>query len=132
MFLVVRRCKTPLRLWAAGLLALLAGCASERAPDNGSAVSPEEARAFIEQALPSHLSDRAGWVNDIYSGFTVQGLQPTRQNVCAVVAVIEQESNFRVNPVVPGLGAKAWKEIDTRAEHAGVPRMLVHAALELR
>lgn len=132
MFLAGRRCKTLFKLWTAGFLAFLAGCASERPSDNGPAVSPEEARAFIEQALPSGVSDRGGWVDDIYSGFTVQGLQPTRQNVCAVVAVITQESNFHVNPVVPGLGAKAWKEIDTRAEHAGVPRMLVHAALELR
>jgi len=132
MFLVARRYKTLRKLWTAGLLTLLAGCASERPPENGSAVTPEEARAFIERALPSGVSDRAGWVDDIYSGFTVQGLQPTRQNVCATVAVIAQESNFQVNPVVPGLGTKAWKEIDARAEHAGVPRMLVHAALEVR
>jgi hypothetical protein len=126
---VVRRFALPL---IAGVVAFLAGCASERSPDNGAAVSPEQARDLIERSLPAGVSDRAGWVNDIYSGFTVQGLQPTHQNVCAVVAVIEQESNFHVNPVVPGLGSKAWKEIDARAEHAGVPRMLVHAALELR
>jgi hypothetical protein len=48
------------------------------------------------------------------------------------VAVIEQESNFQVNPVVPGMGAIAWKEIDSRAERAGVPRLIVHTALELR
>jgi hypothetical protein len=87
---------------------------------------------MIEKSLPTGVSDRGGWVSDIYNGFTVQGLEPTRQNVCAVVAVIEQESNFHVNPVVPGLGRMAWKEIDARAEHAGVPRMLVHAALDLR
>ena len=68
---------------------------------------------------------------DIYAGLTVQGLQPTQQNTCAVVAVIEQESGFHVNPVVPGMGAIAWKEIDNRAEHAGVPPLLVHAALDL-
>lgn len=122
------------RIWTivtASLMAFLAGCASERSPHNGPAVSPEQARDVIDQSLPAGVSDRAGWVNDIYSGFTVQGLQPTPQNVCAVVAVIEQESNFHVNPVVPGLGSKAWKEIDTRAERAGLPRVLVHAALEL-
>jgi hypothetical protein len=120
------------QLAVGGVVAFLAGCASERSPDNGSPVSPEQARDFIERSLPAGVSDRAGWVSDIYSGFTLQGLQPTHENVCAVVAVIEQESNFHVNPLVPGLGSKAWKEIDTRAEHAGVPRMLVHAALELR
>lgn len=119
-------------LGLAGLLALLAGCASQRSPETGPPVSPEQARAFIARAIPSGVTDRGGWTNDIYSGFSSQGLQPTRENVCAVVAVIEQESNFHVNPQVPGLGAKAWKEIDTRAEHVGIPRMLVHTALELR
>ncbi len=119
-------------LCAASVLAILAGCANQRAPETGPALSPEQARDVIAQALPPGVSDRAGWIDDIYSGFTVQGLQPTRENVCAVAAVIEQESSFHVNPVVPGLGAKAWKEIDTRAEHVGVPRMLVHTALELR
>jgi hypothetical protein len=49
-----------------------------------------------------------------------------------VVAVIEQESNFQVNPAVPGMGAIAWKEIDSRADRAGVPRLIVHGALGLR
>jgi hypothetical protein len=48
------------------------------------------------------------------------------------VAVIDQESNFHIDPVVPGLAAIAWREIDSRAEHAGVPRLIVHGALKLR
>jgi Protein of unknown function (DUF1615) len=115
-----------------GAVVLLASCASEGPPPSGPVLTPEQGRVVIDESLPSGVSDRAGWINDIYSGFSVQELQPTRQNVCAVVAVIEQESNFHVNPAVPGLGAIAWKEIDTRAEHAGVPRLLVHAALDLR
>jgi len=123
-----------LRLWALGsCVALVAGCVSDRPPPgNGAALSPEQARAVIDESIPKGVSDRAGWVNDIYAGFSVQGLEPTRQNVCAVVAVIEQESNFQVNTVVPGMGKIAWKEIDSRAERAGVPRMIVHAALDLR
>lgn len=123
-------------LCGAGVAALLvlAGCAtgpSEPAA-GGPALSPQQAREMIDASLPQGVPDPSGWVNDIYTGFTVQGLEPSRRNVCAVVAVIEQESNFHVNPVVPGLGHMAWKEIDSRAEHAGVPRLLVHGALELR
>lgn len=86
---------------------------------------------MIKRAIPNSASDRAGWADDIYTGFTSQGIEPTRENVCAVVAVIEQESSFQVNPVVPGLPAIAWKEIRTRADHAAVPWMLVRGALDL-
>jgi Protein of unknown function (DUF1615) len=110
---------------------LLSGCASERAADNTPPLDPQQARALIDESLPPGVSDRTSWVADIYEGFTVQGLVPTRPNVCAVVAVIEQESSFRVNPPVPRLGAIAWKEIDSRAERVGVPAVLVHSALAL-
>ena len=114
-------------------MALLTACVMPRPPAGGGpTLSPEQARAVIDEAIPKGAADRAGWVTDIYAGFTSQDLAPTAESVCAVVAVIEQESNFQVNPVVPGLGAIAWREIDARAERAGVPRMIVHGALELR
>jgi hypothetical protein len=94
-------------------------------------VSPDEARARIEHALPSGITDRNGWVNDIYGAFAALGISPTRENVCAVVAVTAQESGFRVDPVVPDLGRIAWREIDRRAEHAGIPAGVVHEVLKL-
>jgi Protein of unknown function (DUF1615) len=121
------------RLWVCGCAALLASCVVERPPAGGGpALSPEQARAVIDESIPKVVPDRAGWISDIYAGFTVQDLAPTRESVCAVVAVIEQESNFQVNPVIPGLGAIAWREIDSRAQRAGVPRILLHGALALR
>lgn len=110
------------------LTAILAGCASERP----SRISPADAHATIEHALPYNVSDRGGWAEDIYTAFTAQHMDPTHENVCAVVAVIEQESSFEVNPVVSGLPAIAWKEIHARADHAHVPWMVVHGALELQ
>src|SRR3982074_726703 len=94
--------------------------------------SPAQARRMIEGFVPHTAADRAGWAADIYGAFDVLGVEPPRENVCAVVAVTEQESGFRVDPVVPGLPAIAWREIDGRAEHAGVPRIVVHTALELK
>jgi Protein of unknown function (DUF1615) len=47
------------------------------------------------------------------------------------MAVIGQESSFRVDPVIPDLPATAWKEIDRRAANADVPRIVVHTALKL-
>jgi Protein of unknown function (DUF1615) len=116
-----------------GCMALLASCALERPPAGGAAgLSPEQARAVIDESIPKGVSDRVGWRNDIYTGFTAQELTPTRESLCAVIAVIEQESSFQVNPPIPGLGAIAWREIDGRAARAGVPRIIVHSALDLR
>lgn len=111
--------------------AILAGCASPRVVAPVPA-GPAQARILIDRALPAALSDRAGWIADIDAGFTELRIEPTRERVCAVVAVIEQESGFRVDPVVPGLGSIAWREIDSRAEHAGVPRVVVHGVLQLK
>jgi len=118
-------------LWAVlGITAFLAGCAGER-PSAAPPTTPPQARELIERSLPRSVSDRTGWTTDIYAGFTVLATTPSRENICAVAAVIEQESGFRVDPVIPGLPAIAWREIDDRAAHAGVPRMIVHGLLQL-
>lgn len=89
-------------------------------------------RAVIEHTLPASLADRSGWAGDLYAGFTAVGIEPTKEKACATVAVIEQESNFQIDPVVPKLGAIAWREIDTRSEHAHIPRAVVHGVLQLK
>ena len=93
---------------------------------------PVDVRAVIDSALPVAVSDRAGWIADIAGSFTRLGVPPTRQNACAVAAVIEQESGFRIDPVIPGLGKLALRTIDERASRDGVPLALVHAALDLK
>ena len=91
-----------------------------------------EARKNINSALPGAISDRAGWSADIAAAFAKLRVPPMRENVCAVVAVIAQESSFQVEPVIPNLGRIALRALDERAAHAGVPPVLVHAALELQ
>jgi hypothetical protein len=114
------------------LCAFLASCASAPPPQPApSVISPAQARTMIEHSVPRAASDRAGWAADLYAAFSALNIELTHESICAVVSVIEQESGFRVDPVVPGLPAIAWHEIDSRAERAGVPRVLVHTALQL-
>jgi hypothetical protein len=112
-------------------VALLCSCASET-PTPAPIVSPAEAHTLIEQSLPRSVSDRTGWTADMYAAFTVLTVTPTHENICAVVAVIEQESEFHVDPVIPGLGAIARREIERRADHAHVPLMIVNGVLQLK
>ncbi|HEX3395175.1 MAG TPA: DUF1615 domain-containing protein [Steroidobacteraceae bacterium] len=117
--------------WVLGSFLLLGGCAGEK-PAPTPALNTADAKALIEQSLPRHVSDRAGWTADMYAAFTALTVTPTPENICAVDAVIEQESGFRVDPVVPGLGPIARKEIETRAARAHVPLMLVNGVLQLK
>jgi Protein of unknown function (DUF1615) len=115
-------------LLAATGLFVVAGCGtSPSAP-----ARPEQVRARIAELLPTSVGDRPGWAIDIYAAFDALRVEPSRGNVCAVLAVAEQESTYRADPTVPGLGRIAREEIDRQAERAGVPQLLVQAALQLR
>jgi hypothetical protein len=117
-------------LLAGACAALLAACGPELKP-GPAPLRPEQARALIQNLLPAQAPDRGGWAGDIYAAFATLNLEVTPQQVCAVVAVAEQESGFVVNPAIPGLPQIARKEIDRRAAHDGVPLLVVHAALHL-
>lgn len=118
------------RIWFPGALAiLLVGCSSStRAPP----IDPDVARAGIERLLPQKLDNRSAWATDIFAAFESLKIPPTTENVCAVIAVTEQESTFRVNPTVPGLPSIARKEIDARAASHHIPGLLVSAALAMQ
>lgn len=109
---------------------VVGGCGT--APPARVPARPEDVRARIAALLPTSVADRAGWAVDIYAAFAALHLEPGIDNVCAALAVAEQESSYRADPAVPGLGRIAREEIDRRAERAGVPKLLVQAALQLR
>jgi hypothetical protein len=126
------RCRLATLGMLVGLSALMLGCAGERRSYRPSGASPAQTRDLIESSLPGSVTDRAGWTADMYSAFNVLAVEPSHENICAVIAVVEQESGFRVDPVIPGLAAIAWREIDDRAAHVGIPRMILHGVLKLK
>ena len=125
--------KTTTQRWALVLACsgLLAGCATSDGDAGRPGLNAVEARALIVRLLPSNLADRQGWATDIYAAFATQDLALTPENLCAVLAVTEQESTFRADPPVPGLAAIAWQQIDKEAERVGIPKFAVHSALRL-
>ncbi|RON48911.1 DUF1615 domain-containing protein [Pseudomonas frederiksbergensis] len=111
-------------------LLVLAGCGT-RQTQEAPARKPAEVKAQIVRLLPAKTVDREGWATDIYAAFAAQEISPTTQNLCAVLAVTEQESTFQVDPTVPGLGKIARDEIDRRAAKAHIPSLLVSGALQV-
>ncbi|WP_268796683.1 DUF1615 domain-containing protein [Pseudomonas huanghezhanensis] len=123
-----------LRRYPAVLLMLLAGllAACSTHPKKPPAPPPEVVRAEIVRLMPASVADRPGWATDIYAAFNAQGLDPSVENLCSVLAVAEQESNYQVDPPVPGMGKIARDEIDRRAGKVHVPNLLVRSALDIR
>jgi hypothetical protein len=118
----------------AALPLVVAACATTELPPSPTGaprLSVAEGRALVERALPGGVTDREGWATDIHAAIIAVGVPETRENVCAVIAVAEQESGLRADPPVPGLARIARKEIETRRERAGVPGFVLDTALAL-
>jgi len=92
---------------------------------------PMDVANVVRRTIPASVKDREGWAQDLATTFSSQKLSPTLENICSVLAVAQQESNYQSDPVVPGLNKIAWKEIDKRAERMHIPTMLVHTALKI-
>ncbi len=102
-----------------------------QAPVPAPAPYPNEkdSRALLGKLIPAPATDKNGWNNDIYNAFFALRIPPTKQNFCAAIAIIEQESSFQADPPVPGLSRIVWKEIETRRKKYNIPELVLDAAL---
>ncbi|MDF0604220.1 DUF1615 family protein [Neisseriaceae bacterium TC5R-5] len=103
-------------------------------PPKQEAIKPSintepQARALINQLLPKKIPERQGWANDIYSAFKYLKIPHTVENICAIAAIIEQESSWQADPVVPGLPTIVWNKIGERANTYLIPLAVVKAAM---
>lgn len=112
-------------------LLLVAGCATRGSVEE-PAFRPAEVRARIVELLPAKTADRQGWATDIQAAFSALEVSPGSENLCAVLAVTEQESTFNADPVVPNLARIARAEIEKRAAQHHVPKFALNAALRLK
>ena len=107
----------------------LASCGS--VPPREPPIDPDVARAQIRERVPATVENRDGWAIDLFAAFEALDIRPDTHNICAAVAVIQQESGFQADPVVPGLPAMARKEIDARAARYHIPGAVVSLALNV-
>ena len=106
---------------------LLAGCAT-----TPPGPTPAEVRNDITRRIPGTVADRAGWATDIQVAFEAQAIEPMPENICAVLAVLEQESGYQADPVVANLANIARRKIERRAAALHIPMFALDAALKLK
>lgn len=90
----------------------------------------QDERRFVYALLPPGVTrERDEWVADIVAAFVSLRVAPSAENFCASIAIIEQESGFQADPVVPGLSRIVWREIETRRKRYLIPKLALDAAL---
>lgn len=88
--------------------------------------------ALIGSLLPTTLKDRNGWAEDINKAFGALQIPVEKENICAVIAEIEQESAFQSEPVVPGLSRIVRRELEARRDKYGIPQWLLRNTLDMK
>lgn len=118
-----------IRFFTLSTLLTLTACGTQRPQE--PVLRPAEVRAKVVKLMPAKVPDRQGWATDIQAAFAAQDISPSDSNLCAVLAVTEQESTYQVDPPVPGLAKIARQEILRRAGSLHVPAFVVNSALKI-
>jgi hypothetical protein len=82
--------------------------------------------------LPKSVRDRAGWAEAIDTAFSDLGIPKTKENLCATMAIIEQESNFDADPRVSGLPRIVRDEMTKKMRQLGIPESVLTLALTMK
>lgn len=83
------------------VLSGLSGCVTHS--EESTPTQPLLDEKSVTTKIPSHIKDREGWADDIISALRLMDKAPTAERVCAIVAVIQQESGFQKDPAVKNL-----------------------------
>ncbi len=112
-------------------LLVLTACATPPRTTTPGRTPTEVREQLFEVLLPRTLNDRTGWAGDIQTAFQLLKIPPSTENLCAALAVTEQESGYKADPPVANLATIARTEIERRAAVIHIPKAVVEAALKL-
>ncbi len=88
-----------------------------------------DVRAVAQRVLPPKLAQRNGWIDDLAASFEALQIPAQPHKICAIAAVIEQESGWQADPVVSNLPTIAKRELDKKREKYGIPGPALALAL---
>ena len=84
------------------LLAIWSACSVSNATEAPALSTSGVARLII--AAEKNVKDPQGWAADLLDVLKLNDLPASKENICAAIAVIDQESSFVADPAVAGLG----------------------------
>jgi hypothetical protein len=96
----------------AGLVLVSLGCAPAHAPVPAAA-GPRLEPSDIARLIDRRVKDREAWAQAVSQALRASALPADPPSVCAVLAIIGQESGFQEDPVVPGLA----RLVEARLDH---------------
>lgn len=70
----------------------------------------------IKHLIPPRVHDRESWAKDMNDIMDSLKIEKNKENVCSIIAIVDQESSFAANPQVPGLGREAVAAVNTRLQ----------------
>lgn len=98
--------------------------------DSWRGLSDEEIQGRVLRLLPPQVKQPEAWAQDLQSVYQALGLPHAASTYCATIAVVQQESSFNAQPVVPGLSKIVRAELNSRASRFLIPQALLNKALE--
>ncbi|HEX7110579.1 MAG TPA: DUF1615 family protein [Aestuariivirga sp.] len=84
------------------LLAIWSACSVSNAAEAPALSTPGVARLIT--AAEKNVKDPQGWAADLLDVMRLHNLPANKENICAAIAIVDQESSFVADPAVAGLG----------------------------
>jgi hypothetical protein len=100
-------------LTAAIFSLMITGCDNKSTDDD---TAPAAEKDKVARLIPLRIKERKSWATDILAIFDEEKIPHTVQNLCSVVAIVDQESNFKADPAVPNLPNDAKKALFERIQ----------------
>jgi hypothetical protein len=83
-------------------------------------------------AAEKNVKDSQGWAADLLDVLKLNDLPANKENICAAIAVIDQESSFVADPAVAGLGKISEKALRAKLDKVPVLGRIALHFLEIK
>ncbi|ELA08870.1 hypothetical protein MOMA_00620 [Moraxella macacae 0408225] len=95
---------------------LLTGCDKIKDLIQTKPSIPTYTATQIAKFMPNRNQDKQAWATDIEAIFNTLDIERNANNVCSVIAVIDQESNFQADPPVKNLGKTSLNALNEKLD----------------